>query len=155
MPYIKNNVFPRFVHLALPEILASDFSNKRVYESTPVSFEVTAQGIPKPEAEWFHNGKPLKADDHVKLTEEGDKYKLSIAETKLSDEGTFKVVIKNKLGEVSKQADLSVMRKFPIFMHKDYYSLLLFFSLAKIQVSNSNIIFFYFAQPLLITANRY
>lgn len=91
--------------------MASDFTNKRVYETTPVSFEVTAIGIPKPDAEWYHNDKLVKPDDHFKITVEGDKYKLSIASTKLDDAGVWKVVIKNQLGEVSKQAELTVLRE--------------------------------------------
>lgn len=96
----------------MPEILASDLKDQKVYESTPVSFEVIAQGIPKPEATWTLNGKPLKADDHFDIVEDGLRYKLSIADVKLSDAGNFQVVIKNKLGELSKQCELGVMRKF-------------------------------------------
>lgn len=114
----------------MPEILASDLKDQSVYESTPISFEVIAQGIPKPEAIWTLNGKPLKADDHYKIIEDGLKYKLSIAETALSDAGTFQVVIKNKLGELSKQCQLHVMRT---------YYLINLFNLVK----NKNCFFFF------------
>lgn len=98
-------------YIAFPEILASDLKDQSVYESTPVSFEVIAQGIPKPEAQWTLNGKPLKSDDHYNTTEDGPRYKLSIADVRLADAGTFKVLIKNKLGELPKQCELSVMRE--------------------------------------------
>ncbi|XP_031635461.1 obscurin-like, partial [Contarinia nasturtii] len=94
---------------ALPEILANDLKDQSVYESTPVSFEIIAQGIPKLDVEWTLNDKPLKSNDHYTITEDGLRYKLSIADVKLTDAGTFKVVVKNKLGELSKQCDLSVM----------------------------------------------
>lgn len=98
---------------ALPEILASDLRDQSVYESTPVSFEIIAQGIPKLDAQWTLNDKPLKPDDHYSIIEDGQKlkYKLSIADVKLTDAGTFKVKVSNKLGELSKQCTLSVMRK--------------------------------------------
>lgn len=96
----------------MPEILASDLKDQQVFESCPVSFEVIAQGIPKPEAQWTLNGKPLTPNDHHKITEDGLKYKLSIAETKLSDAGNIQVVIKNQLGELSKQCELKVRRKY-------------------------------------------
>lgn len=72
---------------------------------------MVAQGIPKPEAQWLHNDKPIKADDRVKIIEDGNKYKLEIAEVKLGDEGNYKVIIKNKLGEKAQQAVLDVTRK--------------------------------------------
>lgn len=72
---------------------------------------MVAQGIPKPEAQWLHNGKPIKADSRVKITEDGNKYKLEIAEVKLGDQGTYQVVVKNKLGEKAQQAVLDVSRK--------------------------------------------
>lgn len=98
----------------MPEILASDLKDQSVYESTPISFEVIAQGIPKLDAQWTLNDKPLKADDHYSITEDGLRYKLSIADVKLDDAGTFKLVVKNKLGELSKQCKLSVMRKYDV-----------------------------------------
>lgn len=98
--------------LAFPEILASDLKDQSVYESTPVKFEIVAQGIPKLEAQWTLNDKPLKADDHFNITNDGLKYTLEIADVKLSDAGQFKVVVKNKLGEQAKQCELSVMRMY-------------------------------------------
>lgn len=97
----------------MPEILASDLKDQSIYESTPITFEVIAQGHPKPEAQWLLNGKPLSADEHYNIIEDDLRYKLSIAEVKLSDQGQFQVVIKNKLAELTKQCKLDVMRKFP------------------------------------------
>ncbi|KAG4067668.1 hypothetical protein HA402_005440 [Bradysia odoriphaga] len=94
--------------ITLPEISTGDIKDKHQYESCPISFEVVAQGIPKPEAQWLHNGQPMKADSRVKIVEDGNKYKLDITEVKLGDEGEYKVIIKNKLGEKAQQAVLSV-----------------------------------------------
>lgn len=101
-----------FKNAAFPEILASDLKDQKVYESCPVSFEIIAQGIPKLEAQWTLNDKPLKSDDHYTITEDGLKYKLSIADVALTDAGQFKIVVKNKLGELSKQCELGVMREY-------------------------------------------
>jgi len=77
---------------------------------------VEAHGTPKPEAIWYHNGVPLKADNRIKIIEEGDKYKLLITEVKLGDEGEYSVVVKNKLGEKKQTAILSVSRKFFVYL---------------------------------------
>lgn len=103
--------------IAFPEILASDLKDQSVYESTPVKFEIVAQGIPKLEAQWTLNDKPLKPDDHYNITNDGLKYTLEIADVKLSDAGQFKVAVKNKLGEQSKQCELKVMRKYISMLH--------------------------------------
>lgn len=102
----------------MPEILASDLKDQSVYESTPVSFEIIAQGIPKLDVQWTLNDKPLKSDEHYTITEDGLKYKLSIADVKLADAGAFKVTVKNKLGELSKQCVLGVMRKYNLNTQK-------------------------------------
>lgn len=108
MDFKKSN----FLYItALPEILASDLKDQSVYESTPVSFEIIAQGTPKLEVQWTLNDKPLKSDNHYTITEDNLKYKLSIADVKLYDAGAFKVTAKNKLGELSKQCVLNIMRK--------------------------------------------
>lgn len=72
---------------------------------------MTAQGIPKPEATWLHDGKPLKADGRIKIIEQGDLYKLDITDVRLDDKGEYKVIIKNQLGEQQRQGVLSVSRK--------------------------------------------
>lgn len=95
----------------MPEILASDIEDKHVYESCPISFEVTAQGIPRPEAQWLHNGNPIKADSRVKVIDDGKLYKLDITEAKLEDAGAYQIIVKNKVGEQTRKAQLSVSRK--------------------------------------------
>lgn len=98
--------------LAVPEILSSDIKDHTVYESLPISYEVTARGIPDPEAQWVHEGKPIKEEPgRVKITQIGDKFKLEIKEVKMEDMGEMKVVVKNKLGEAIETAKLNVIRK--------------------------------------------
>lgn len=83
-----------------------------MYESCPISFEVTAQGIPEPDAQWLHNGKPIKSDERVKVIQDGNLYKLDIIEAKLGDAGSYQVNITNKLGEEIRKAELNVSREY-------------------------------------------
>lgn len=100
----------------MPEILASDLKDQSVYESTPVTFEVIAQGIPKPEAQWTLNGEHLIPNDHYTITEDDLRYKLSIDDVYKGDKGQISVVIKNRLGELTKQCTLDVMRKYLCYL---------------------------------------
>lgn len=96
---------------AVPEILSDNFKDQHQFESCPIHLEVVAQGIPKPEATWLHDGKPIKADGRVKIVEDGQLYKLDITEVQLADKGDYKLIIKNQLGELTKQAQLTVSGK--------------------------------------------
>ncbi|XP_054736972.1 obscurin isoform X2 [Anastrepha obliqua] len=94
--------------LTIPEIQHADILEKHSFESVPLKYEIIAKGIPKPEAVWYHDGKPIQADAHVATIVDGDKYRLEIKELQLSDAGEYKVVIKNKVGEKSLQGVLSL-----------------------------------------------
>lgn len=83
-----------------------------VYESLPVSYEISARGIPDPEAIWMHDGKEIKIEPgRVKITQDGEKFKLDIKEVKMEDQGEIKVVVQNKVGEQSERTKLHVIRK--------------------------------------------
>uniref|UniRef100_A0A0K8U7P3 Muscle M-line assembly protein unc-89 n=2 Tax=Bactrocera latifrons TaxID=174628 RepID=A0A0K8U7P3_BACLA len=94
--------------LTIPEIQHADILEKHSFESVPLKYEIIAKGIPKPEAVWYHDGKPIQADQRVATIVDGEKYRLEIKELQLPDAGEYKVVIKNKCGEKSLQGVLSL-----------------------------------------------
>nr|CAD7572365.1 unnamed protein product [Timema californicum] len=94
---------------ALPEILDSNLSDQKIYESLGTTFEVKATGIPRPEAKWYKDGEEIKPSSRAKLSDNGDTYKLEIKDALLSDAGTYKCKIVNRLGEKSQEAILSLI----------------------------------------------
>ncbi|XP_049307131.1 obscurin isoform X3 [Bactrocera dorsalis] len=98
----------KVIVLTIPEIQHADILEKHSFESVPLKYEIIAKGIPKPEAVWYHDGKPIQADQRVATIVDGDKYRLEIKELQLSDAGEYRVVIKNKCGEKSLQGVLSL-----------------------------------------------
>lgn len=60
-----------FFSLAVPEILSCDVGDKSQFESVPISYECTAHGVPNPEVQWLHDGKPITADKRIKITDNG------------------------------------------------------------------------------------
>ncbi|XP_075169287.1 obscurin isoform X4 [Haematobia irritans] len=94
--------------LTQPEIDHVDIFEQNSFESVPLKYEVIAHGIPKPEAIWYKDGKEIKEDVNTALIVEGDKYRLEKKSLKLEDAGTYKVVIKNKVGEKIHQGVLSL-----------------------------------------------
>nr|NP_001286806.1 obscurin, isoform H [Drosophila melanogaster]AHN56601.1 obscurin, isoform H [Drosophila melanogaster] len=94
--------------LTVPEIVHVDVFQQHSYESVPLKYEVIATGIPKPEAIWYHDGKPITPDKHTAITVDGDHYKLEVQSLDLVDAGEYKVVVQNKVGEKSHQGELSL-----------------------------------------------
>jgi Immunoglobulin I-set domain len=105
-----------FARAVAPQILGCEFKDKTTFDSLPISYEIQARGIPKPEAEWLCNGTPVKASDRIKITNDGEKYRLDIVDVKMCDAGEWKGVIKNCVGEKALSANLEVIRKCSKYM---------------------------------------
>ncbi len=64
-----------------------------------VTLKVVVRGSPRPEAQWFYNDTPV-APENTSYDEEKSEYQLSIkGATVAANEGTYKVALKNELGE--------------------------------------------------------
>jgi hypothetical protein len=63
----------------------------------------------------YHDGVEITSSDHVKLSDSGESYKLELKDAQLSDSGTYKCKIMNRLGEKTHEAKLSLIGKFSVF----------------------------------------
>lgn len=98
-----------------PEI--ETFRDLVVPPTMPCTFQVVVKSTPEAKVTWFANGEEIKAGDKFKTSSEKiDEYKtlhrLSIDNCSLSDEGEYKVVAKNKVGQSSQAATLKLHSKF-------------------------------------------
>lgn len=73
-------------------------------------FEVKIQGTPKPEVEWFKNGKQIKDGGRFQVIaeEEDNLYSLVIDKVEPEDVAAYKCVASNDLGEVETTASLTL-----------------------------------------------
>ncbi|PNF42107.1 Obscurin [Cryptotermes secundus] len=94
---------------AVPQIVGTDMDDREIYESLCTAYEVRANGIPRPEAKWYHDGAEITPSDRVKLSDSGESYKLELKDAQLSDSGTYKCKIANRLGEKTHEAKLSLI----------------------------------------------
>uniref|UniRef100_A0A1I7S955 Muscle M-line assembly protein unc-89 n=1 Tax=Bursaphelenchus xylophilus TaxID=6326 RepID=A0A1I7S955_BURXY len=93
----------------------------KVTEKETVQFSSTIQGEPKPEVQWTVNNKPVATSDgKFVLSEDGNKYTLTIKDTALENAGEIQVQAKNPLGSDKAAAYLEVKPapKPPIFKQK-------------------------------------
>ncbi|KAG9271831.1 titin-like, partial [Astyanax mexicanus] len=71
-------------------------------------FTVTISGFPKPNVQWFHNGKVIKTSSIYKIVEERDEYSLIITEVKKEYEGEYSCTASNKFGQTTCTTTLKV-----------------------------------------------
>ncbi|XP_066949349.1 LOW QUALITY PROTEIN: muscle M-line assembly protein unc-89-like [Macrobrachium rosenbergii] len=87
----------------------STFPNQAKLPGREVKMSVKVDAVPKPDLTWFFNGKPLEADgDRIRVRRDGDGQTLLIKDCTYSDSGNYKVVAKNREGEVEHEASLEV-----------------------------------------------
>ena len=85
--------------LAAPLITGQLPKQEETVTGKDVTLKVVVRGSPRPEAQWFYNDTPV-APENTSYDEEKSEYQLSIkGATVAANEGTYKVVLKNDLGE--------------------------------------------------------
>jgi hypothetical protein len=85
--------------LAAPLITSQLPKQEETVTGKDVTLKVVVRGSPRPEAQWFYNDTPV-APENTSYDEEKSEYQLSIkGATVEANEGTYKVVLKNDLGE--------------------------------------------------------
>ncbi|CAM4905811.1 unnamed protein product [Rotaria socialis] len=82
-----------------------------IVQGHDVTLSIEASGSPAPKPEWYFNDKPIPTNDQhfqVITPKEGNTYELKIKQSKPTDEGVYKVVMKNSEGEITSQSKLNV-----------------------------------------------
>jgi hemicentin len=91
--------------------IGKPLKDESIVQGQDVTLSIEATGNPAPKPEWYFNDKPIPANDQhfqVVTPKEGNVYELKIKQAKPTDEGTYKVVLKNSEGEIVSQAKLNV-----------------------------------------------
>ncbi|CAF0916357.1 unnamed protein product [Adineta ricciae] len=91
--------------------IGKPLKDESVVQGQDVTLSIEATGNPAPKPEWYFNGKPIPANDQrfqVITPKEGNVYELKIKQTKPTDEGVYKVLMKNSEGEITSEAKLNV-----------------------------------------------
>lgn len=82
--------------------------DRDIYATQSTTFEVTASGLPRPEAQWFKDGEPLKTSKQIQYSSIGEVFQLSITNALEENSGLYSVVFTNKLGEKTLEGFLNV-----------------------------------------------
>ncbi|XP_043277221.1 obscurin isoform X7 [Venturia canescens] len=98
----------KVIVLTAPAIVSSDFADCTIYETQSATFTIKASGLPRPDAKWFKDGKPLRAADKAKAAYAGDTHTLTLNKAMETDTALYQLVLTNKLGEKSIDAFIEV-----------------------------------------------
>ncbi len=79
-----------------------------VQEKSKIELQVKVKGDPMPEVKWFRDGKELAATIKIKIVTKDDTSTLTVNNATKAASGTYKVVAKNKLGQVEHTAKVDV-----------------------------------------------
>ncbi|XP_063930937.1 obscurin isoform X4 [Zophobas morio] len=93
---------------AKPTITDSNMKDSSRPESLGITYIVKGTSNPPPKATWSLNGKEVKPDGRLKITESGEEFKLEVLKLEMSDAGTWQCTLSNPLGDVKQQAVLEV-----------------------------------------------
>jgi hypothetical protein len=85
--------------LAAPLITTQLPKQEETVSGKDVTLRVVVRGSPRPDAQWFYNDTPV-APENTSYDEEKSEYQLLVKQpTVATSEGSYKVVLKNELGE--------------------------------------------------------
>lgn len=88
--------------------MSTSLADRTIFETQTTHFEVEATGLPRPDAAWLKDGKPLRSGGRVRITASGESYELELSKATLEDEGVYTCVLTNKLGEETVEGYLTV-----------------------------------------------
>lgn len=88
--------------------IAEPLKNQSVLEGSSVIFKTRVVGKPTPLAKWFKGESIIKQSKYFQMSRDADYYTLRISEAFPEDEGLYKCVLSNNIGETSTSASLKV-----------------------------------------------
>nr|CAH7742459.1 unnamed protein product [Callosobruchus chinensis] len=102
-------------------VMRPEIEGPRDVKATPgeaTEFTVLVQANPEPQVLWTKDDQVIQATDCIKIVEDkaNKSYKLVFTDVKLADEGYYKVIVKNDLGEASAEAKLRTITERPRFI---------------------------------------
>ena len=91
--------------------ISKPLKDESVVQGQDVTLTIESSGNPAPKPQWFFNDKPISTDDQrfqIVTSKDGNVHELKIKQTKPTDEGVYKVVMKNSEGEQTSEAKVNI-----------------------------------------------
>lgn len=94
--------------------IAPEFSDEygdspiEVSEGDDLKVNVTIQGNPKPDVEWYKDDKPLRRTSRVSLSTRGNKFGVTVLNVVPEDSGVYKCVAKSSAGTTTRTFQVNI-----------------------------------------------
>ena len=94
--------------------IAPEFSDEygdspiEINEGDELKINVTIQGNPRPDVEWYKDDRPLKRTSRVNLSARGNKFGITIFTVVPEDSGVYKCVAKSAAGTTTKTFQVNI-----------------------------------------------
>lgn len=82
-----------------------------VSEGDELKINVTIQGKPRPDVEWYKDDKPLRRTSRVNLSTRGNKFGVTVLNVVAEDSGLYKCVAKSSAGTTTKTFQVNIEGK--------------------------------------------
>lgn len=108
----KLGVVESHCHVVVTEIpkLLKELESIEIKQGEAAEFSVQISGSPKPDLQWFLNGKQVESKEGYEIRIEDDVAFLAIGSCDLEDAGEIRCVVSNIVGDVSSNANLVVIK---------------------------------------------
>ena len=90
-------------------MIAKKLTDQEVMIDNELRFVVDITGSPSPKVTWTKDDKPIQADAGHIIESDGTTYTLIVKNAKPTDEGKYRVVAENPLGQVESTAQLTIL----------------------------------------------
>ena len=97
--------------------IAPEFSDEygdapiEINEGDELKINMTIQGNPRPDVEWFKDDKPLKRTSHANISARGNKFGITIFTVAPDDSGVYNCVAKSTAGTTTKTFQVNIEGK--------------------------------------------
>ena len=101
----------------VPPRFTQRMTNSRTKDGDAGRFSCRVTGEPAPTIQWLFLGKEISPDDDIyEISFDGEKATLVLPEVLPEDEGEYECIARNRAGEVSCRARLSVESKYSLYL---------------------------------------
>lgn len=101
-----------YISKVAPTISESNMKDTSRPESLDLCYIVKGTANPPPVATWTLDGKEVKPDERIAVSQKGEEFRLEIRKLDLKDAGVWQCKLSNSLGDAKQQAILEVTRKY-------------------------------------------
>ncbi|KAF5286087.1 hypothetical protein FQA39_LY16433 [Lamprigera yunnana] len=90
------------LNVKIPPRIKTKIEDVSVEADIKLEIPIEIEGLPKPSVRFYKDGQEIKISERITIVEKEELYTLIVKKTKITDSGSYSIVVSNELSEVSK-----------------------------------------------------